>query len=102
MIIYRLRWKRFSDILYGCWRRHRSLRKFPKMLGKKGIRKSKGQQVILRQNRIRIACIMYTDNIIDGQSPEHLYLFFACNNKKKLNFAGIYDKRKKYIVMELP
>ena len=76
------------------------------MLGKKGIRKSKGQQVILRQNRIRIACIMYTDNIIDvmyhGQSPEHLYLFFACNNKKKLNFAGIYDKQKIYIVIEPP
>ncbi len=25
-----------------------------------------------------------------GQSSEYLYLFFACINKKKLNFAGIY------------
>jgi len=37
-----------------------------------------------------------------GLRPEHLYLFFAYINKKKLNFAGIYDKRKKYIVMEPP
>ncbi len=36
------------------------------------------------------------DIMYPGLSPEHLYLFFTCNNKKKLNFADIYDKRKKY------
>jgi hypothetical protein len=36
----------------------------------------------IANNYVYLSAVISLDVMYHGQSPEHLYLFFACNNKK--------------------